>query len=199
VLVLGGGIVGTNAAKVAAGLGARVVIMDINLDRLRYLADVMPANVHTIYSDAHMIRHYLRQADLVIGAVLRPGAKAPLLVRRADLSSMPRGAVVVDVCVDQGGCLETTRPTTHSEPTYQVDGVVHYAVTNIPGAVGRTSTFALANATLPYLRRLAKHGYRKAASLDPGLAAGINLQEGRVTNRAVAETFSLPYEPARLG
>lgn len=198
VVILGGGIVGTNAAKVAAGLGARVILMDVNIDRLRYLDDVMPANVHTIFSDAHMIQHYLREADLVIGAVLKTGAKAPTLVTREYLSTMQRGAVIVDVSVDQGGCFETTRPTTHSEPTYEIDGVVHYCVTNIPGAVGRTSTYALANATLPYLLRLANAGYRKAAAGDPGLAAGINIQEGRVTNQAVAETFDMEFRPARL-
>lgn len=198
VVVLGGGTVGSNAAKVAAGMGARVILMDVNLDRLRYLAEVMPANVQTIYSDAHMIRRYVREADLVIGAVLIPGAKCPMLVPREYLSAMKPGAVVVDVGVDQGGCFETTRPTTHSNPTYVVDGVLHYGVTNMPGAVGRTSTFALTNATLPYALRLANLGYRKAAAGDAGLARGINLQEGYVTNRAVAETFGMAYQPAAL-
>jgi len=198
VVILGGGVVGTNAAKVAAGLGAQVIIMDVNLDRLRYLDDVMSANVHTIFSDAHMIRYYLREADLVIGAVLIPGAKAPMLVPRPYLNMMQPGSVIVDVCVDQGGCCETTRPTTHSDPTYEVDGVVHYGVTNMPGAVGRTSTFALTNATLPYVIRLANEGYKKAAAADSGLAAGINVQEGRVTNQAVAETFGMDFQPAVL-
>jgi alanine dehydrogenase len=198
VVVLGGGIVGTNAAKVAAGLGARVVIMDVNIDRLRYLDDVMPANVHTIYSDPHMIRYYLRSADLVIGAVLIPGAKAPRLIQREHLAAMQRGAVIVDVCVDQGGCCETTRPTTHSDPVYQVDEVVHYAVTNMPGAVGRTSTYALTNATLPYVLRLATEGYRAAAAADVGLADGINVQDGRVTHRLVAQTFGFEFQPAAL-
>lgn len=199
VLVLGGGTVGTNAAKVSAGLGARVILMDVNLERLRYLADVMPANVETIYSDAHMIRRYVREADLVIGAVLIPGAKCPVLVPRDYLSSMKQGAVVVDVGVDQGGCFETTRPTTHSNPTYVVDGVLHYAVANMPGAVGRTSTFALTNATGPYAIRLANLGYKKACAADAGLARGINVQEGRVTNKAVAETFGMEFQPTAIG
>ncbi len=198
VMILGGGIVGSNAAKVAAGMGARVIIMDVNLDQLRYLSDVMPANVQTIYSDRAMIRYYIREADLVIGAVLIPGAKAPMLVPREYLATMKPGSVIVDVGVDQGGCCETTRPTTHSDPVYEVDGVVHYAVANMPGAVGRTSTFALANATLPYAVRLANAGYRKAAGADPGLAEGINIQEGRVTYKAVASTFGMKYQPPEL-
>ena len=198
VLVVGGGIVGTNAARMAAGLGARVVIMDVNVDRLRYLSDVMPANVYTIYSDAHTIRKYLTTADLVIGAVLIPGAKCPILVPRECLATMKSGAVIVDVGVDQGGCCETTRPTTHSNPTYEVDGVLHYCVANMPGAVGRTSTFALSNASLPYAVRLANLGYKKACVADPGLAEGINVQEGKVTYQAVAETFGLKYQPAKL-
>ncbi len=198
VVILGGGVVGTNAAKVAAGLEARVIIMDVNIDRLRYLDDVMPANVHTIYSDAHTIRRYVVEADLVIGAVLIPGAKCPMLIDRAHLKTMKQGAVIVDVGVDQGGCCETTRPTTHSNPTYEVDGVLHYAVTNMPGAVGRTSTFALTNATLSYAIRLANLGYKAAAKADPGLANGINLQEGRVTNQAVADTFGMEHRPADL-
>jgi alanine dehydrogenase len=198
VVILGGGVVGTNAAKVAAGLGARVVIMDINLDRLRYLADVMPANVHTVFSDTDMIHYYVREADLVIGAVLIPGAKSPVLVPRELLTTMKRGAVIVDVGVDQGGCCETTHPTTHSNPIYEVEGVLHYCVTNIPGAVGRTSTFALTNVTLPYARRLAGLGYKRAAAEDPGLALGINIQEGRVSNRAVAETFGMEFQPPDL-
>jgi alanine dehydrogenase len=198
VVILGGGVVGTNAAKVAAGLGARVIIMDVNIDRLRYLADVMPANVHTVFSDRHMIRYYVREADLVIGAVLIPGAKTPILVTHEDVKIMKQGAVIVDVGVDQGGCVETTRPTTHSNPTYEVEGVVHYGVANIPGAVGRTSTFALHNATLPYTLRLANLGYRTAAKADEGLARGINLQGGKVTNQAVASTFGMKFQPAGL-
>src|SRR5688572_23731727 len=197
VVVLGGGIVGTNAAKVAAGLGANVVIMDINLDRLRYLDDVMPANVHTIFSDPQTIRDQVRQADLVVGAVLIPGAKAPRLVTRADLKEMKNGAVIVDVAIDQGGCIETARPTTHQQPTYVVDGVVHYCVTNMPGAVGRTSTIALCNATLPYALKIANKGYEKAAAEDPGFGEGINLVGGRVTNQAVAESLQLKHQPLR--
>ena len=191
VVVLGGGIVGTNAAKVAAGLGANVMLMDINLDRLRYLDDVMPANVHTIFSDIHTIRDQIRQADLVIGAVLIPGAKAPRLVTRQDLVAMKNGSVIVDVAIDQGGCIETSRPTTHKEPTYVVEGVVHYCVTNMPGAVGRTSTIALCNATLPYALKIANKGYAQTAAEDAGFAEGINLVEGKVTYKAVAETFGM--------
>lgn len=190
VVILGAGVVGTNAAKVAAGLGAQVVLMDVNLDRLRYLDDVMPPNVHTIYSDPHTIREQLRLADLVVGAVLIPGAKAPRLVTREHLKMMNNGSVIVDVAIDQGGSVETSRPTTHAQPTYVIDGVVHYCVTNMPGAVGRTSTIALCNATLPYAVKIASRGYVKAAEEDGGLAAGINLVEGRVVNPAVAETLA---------
>ena len=193
VVVLGGGIVGTNAAKVAAGLGANVVLMDINVDRLRYLDDVMPANVTTLYSDAYNIRENLRLADLVIGAVLIPGAKAPRLVTREQLKTMKNGAVIIDVAIDQGGCLETSRPTTHKEPTYIVEGVVHYCVTNMPGAVGRTSTIALCNATLPYAMKIANLGYAKAAAADPGLAEGLNVVDGKVTSAAVAESLGMEY------
>src|SRR4051794_4553870 len=197
VVVLGGGVVGTNAAKVAAGLGANVVIMDVSLDRLRYLDDVMPANVHTIFSDPQTIRDQIRQADLVVGAVLIPGAKAPRLVTRPDLAKMKNGSVIVDVAIDQGGCIETARPTTHQQPTYVVDGVVHYCVTNMPGAVGRTSTIALCNATLPYALKIANKGYEKAAAEDPGFGEGINLVGGRVTNPAVAESLHLQHQPLR--
>jgi alanine dehydrogenase len=197
VLVLGGGIVGTHAARVAAGLGASVALMDVNLDRLRYLSDVMPANVKTIFSDAFNIREYLRHADLIIGAVLIPGAKAPRLVTRADLPEMRNGSVIVDVAIDQGGCVETSRPTTHQNPTFVVDGVVHYCVANMPGAVGRTSTIALCNATLPYALRIADRGYEKAAVEDPGLGDGINLAGGRITNRAVAESLHMQYKPIK--
>jgi len=195
VAILGAGIVGTQAAKVAAGLGANVVLMDINLDRLRYLDDVMPANVKTIFSDPHTVREHLLLADLVIGAVLIPGAKAPRLVTREDLKAMKNGSVIVDVAIDQGGCIETSRPTTHQHPTYVVEGVVHYCVTNMPGAVGRTSTIALCNATLPYARRIANKGYEQAAKEDRGLAEGINLVRGKVTYEAVASSLSLPYHP----
>jgi alanine dehydrogenase len=197
VVVLGGGVVGTNAAKVAAGLGANVIIMDTNLDRLRYLDDVMPANVHTLFSDPATIREQVRQSDLVIGAVLIPGAKAPRLVTRQDLVTMKNGAVIVDVAIDQGGCVETARPTTHAQPTYVVEGVVHYCVTNMPGAVGRTSSIALCNATLPYAVKIASKGYEKAAADDPGLGEGINMVGGRVTNAAVAESLHLQHQPLR--
>ena len=195
VVVLGAGIVGTNAAKVAAGLGADVVLMDVNLERLRYLDDVMPANVDTIYSDLHTVRDHCMAADLVIGAVLIPGAKAPRLVTRELLGQMQNGAVAVDVAIDQGGCFETSRPTTHHDPTYIVDGVVHYCVTNMPGAVGRTSTIALCNATLPYVLTLADKGYQKAAADDAGFAEGVNAVGGDVTNPAVAASLELPYRP----
>jgi len=195
VLVLGGGIVGTCAAKLAAGFGASVVIMDIDLYRLRYLDDVMPANVSTVYSTPEAIRRHLAEADLVIGAVLIPGARCPMLVPREYLKLMKPGAVIVDVGVDQGGCCETTRPTTHDSPTYVVDGVVHYGVANMPGAVGRTSTIGLTNATIPYLVKLANLGFERAAAADPGLAEGINLAYGKITSRPVAEAFNLPYEP----
>ncbi len=195
VLIIGGGVVGTNAAKVAAGLGARVVIMDVNIDRLRYLDDVMPANVSTVFSDRHTIKRHLAAADLVVGAVLIPGARCPVLVSREDLKLMKPHAVIVDVGVDQGGCCETIKPTTHDEPTYIVEDVVHYGVANMPGAVGRTSTFALTNATLPYLLQLADKGYADAARNDPGLANGINMEGGRVTNQPVADYYDLAYEP----
>jgi alanine dehydrogenase len=192
VVILGGGVVGANAAKVAAGLGANVTILDINLDRLRYLDDVMPRNVTTLYSDRHNIRSSLVRADLVIGAVLIPGAKAPYLVRREDLKRMPPRSVIIDVAIDQGGCVETSRPTTHSHPTYMEDEVVHYCVTNMPGAVGRTSTYALTNVTLPYVLQLAKKGFATAIQNNPGLAQGVNIHQGKITNAAVAETFGLP-------
>lgn len=195
VLILGGGVVGTNAAKVAAGLGANVTIMDINIDRLRYLDDVMPANVHTLYSERVALRKLLATADLVVGAVLIPGAVCPKLITREMLSLMQHGAVIVDVAVDQGGCCETIRPTTHESPTEIVDNIVHYGVTNMPGAVGRTSTFALTNATLPYALKLADLGYAEACKRNSGLEGGINVERGRVTNRAVAEAFDFEYVP----
>ena len=197
VVVLGGGVVGTNAAKVAAGLGANVVIMDIDLVRLRYLDDVMPANVHTVFSDPHTVRDHLLQADLVVGAVLIPGAKAPRLVSKADLKQMQNGAVIVDVAIDQGGCIETARPTTHQQPTYVVDGVVHYCVTNMPGAVARTSTFALSSATSPFVLDLASKGLRRALADDAHFAAGLNVYDGMVTHAAVAEALGRPYVPVR--
>ena len=189
VLILGGGVVGANAAKVAAGLGANVILMDVNVDRLRYIDDVMPPNVTTLYSDRHNILECLSRTDLLIGAVLIPGAKAPFLVLREDLRRMPRRAVVIDVAIDQGGCLETSRPTTHSKPTYIEEDVVHYCVTNMPGAVGRTSTYALTNVTLPYVMQLANKGFERAVSENPALAQGVNIRQGKVTNPAVAATF----------
>lgn len=195
VIILGAGVVGTNAAKVAAGLGAHVILMDVNLDRLRYLSDVMPANVTLLFSDPALIAHHLPEADLVVGAVLIPGARCPVLIRREHLKTMKSGAVIVDVGVDQGGCCETIRPTTHDDPTYIVDDVVHYGVANMPGAVGRTSTFALTNATLPYTLRIAGAGYEAACKADPGLAAGVDIHKGVLTNKDVAETFGLEYRP----
>jgi alanine dehydrogenase len=194
VLILGGGVVGTNAAKMAAGMGAHVTIVDLSLERLRYLADVMPANVDLVYSDRHTILSQLAAADLVVGGVLVPGAKAPKLVRRDDLKVMQKGAVIVDVAVDQGGCVETIKPTTHEAPTYIIDGVVHYGVANMPGAVPRTSTLALTNATLGYARRLAKHGWRAACKADRALALGLNVIEGKVVYPGVAEAFGLPLQ-----
>src|SRR5919201_3505332 len=176
VVILGGGVVGANAAKVAAGLGANVTILDINLDRLRYLDDVMPPNVTSVFSNRHNILDCISQADLVIGAILIPGAKAPNLVNRADLKRMPSRAVIIDVSIDQGGCVETSRPTTHSKPTYIVDDVVHYCVTNMPGAVGRTSTYALTNVTLPYAVQLANKGLDAAVRENAALAQGVNIR-----------------------
>jgi len=196
VVIFGGGIVGANAAKVAAGLGANVFILDINLDRLRYLDDVMPPNVTTLFSERHNIRDALSLADLVIGAVLIPGARAPRLVSRADLKRMRARSVIIDVAIDQGGCVETARPTTHSHPTYIVDDIVHYCVTNMPGAVGRTSTYALTNATMPYSLQLANKGADRAAAENIALREGINVRQGRVTNPAVAETFG--FELTRI-
>ncbi|MCI0459827.1 MAG: alanine dehydrogenase, partial [Gemmataceae bacterium] len=196
VVILGGGIVGANAAKVAAGLGANVTILDINLERLRYLDDVMPRNVTTLFSDRHNILDSLSRADLLIGAVLIPGARAPYLVRRDDIQRLPPRAVIIDVAIDQGGCVETSRPTTHSMPTYIVDDVVHYCVTNMPGAVGRTSTYALTNVTLPYVLQLAKKGLDRAVRENPGLGQGVNIRQGKVTNPAVAATFGLECVPA---
>ncbi|HET6429122.1 MAG TPA: alanine dehydrogenase [Phycisphaerae bacterium] len=196
VVILGGGVVGTQAARVAAGMGADVHIFDIRLDRLRYLDDVMPANVHTVMSEPASIRAAIACADLVIGAVLIPGGRTPLLVRREDLKNMKRGAVIVDVGVDQGGCVETTRPTTHHDPTYEVDGVLHYCVANMPGAVPRTSTQALTNATGPYALQLANLGWREAARADPGLARGVSMVQGRLTCPGTAEAHGM--ELARL-
>ncbi|MBN9120045.1 MAG: alanine dehydrogenase [Planctomycetes bacterium] len=193
VSVIGAGVVGANAARVAAGLGANVFILDVNLDRLRYIDDVMPQNVTTVFSNRLNILDCLRQSDLVIGAVLIPGAKAPHLVRRDDLKVMQPRAVVIDVAIDQGGCFETSKPTTHAQPTYIVDDIVHYCVTNMPGAVGRTSTYALTNVTLPYALQLANKGPERATKENPALLAGVNIKAGKVTNQPVAETFGLEY------
>jgi alanine dehydrogenase len=195
ITIIGGGVVGTNAAKIAAGFQADVAILDINMDRLRYLDDIMPANVNVLYSDKHTIREQLQKADLVIGAVLIPGAKAPNLVYREDLKFMKHGSVIVDVAVDQGGCVETTRPTSHANPIYVEEGVVHYAVTNMPGAVGRTSTFALCNVTLPWAVKLANLGAVEAAKCEIPVRDAINIHAGKVTNQPVAETFHMKYEP----
>jgi alanine dehydrogenase len=192
ITILGGGVVGANAAKIAAGFNADIAILDINMDRLRYLDDVMPPNVNCLFSDRHTVREQLARADLVIGAVLIPGAKAPRLVERDDLKRMKPGSVIIDVAIDQGGCIATSRPTSHSDPTYLVDDVVHYCVTNMPGAVGRTSTFALCNVTLPWVIELAQRGVEAAANSLKPIARAINMHAGEVTNRAVAETFNLP-------
>jgi alanine dehydrogenase len=191
VLIIGGGVVGTNAAKMAAGLGAHVTLLDVSLDRLRYLSDVLPPNVDLLYSNRHNILDQLKKADLVIGAVLLPGAKAPNLVKRADLKLMKPGSVIVDVAVDQGGCIETIKPTTHENPTYVVDGIIHYGVANMPGGVPRTSTLALTNATFPYAKKLAKLGWKDACRKDPSLALGLNVVEGKVVYPGVAEAFNL--------
>ncbi|MCH7689215.1 MAG: alanine dehydrogenase [Planctomycetes bacterium] len=193
IVILGGGVVGKNAAHIAAGFQASVVILDINVDRLRYLEDIMPANVNTLFSDRHNIREQLQLADLVIGAVLIPGARAPHLVVADDLKLMKPGSVIIDVAIDQGGATETSRPTTHSEPTYIVDDVVHYCVTNMPGAVGRTSTYALCNVTFPYVLTIAGQGLKAACARNPGLVKAVNMSGGRITNHAVADTFGLEF------
>jgi len=192
VAILGGGVVGANAAKMAAGLGADVTILDINLERLRYLDDVMPKNVKTLMSNTHNIREQVREADLLIGAVLRPGARAPMLVSRKLVKQMKRGAVIVDVAIDQGGCIETSRPTNHDHPTYLVNGVVHYCVTNMPGAVARTSTSALTNATFPYALEIAQKGFGRAAQENPALAAGLNIARKRVLYPDLAAQYRMP-------
>ena len=194
VVILGGGIVGINAAKMAAGMGAKVTILDLSLERLRYLSDVMPPNVFLIYSNRQNILEEISNADLVVGAVLIPGAKAPKLIRREDLKTMPDGCVIVDVAIDQGGCVETIHATTHENPTYVVDGVIHYGVANMPGGVPRTSTLALTNATLPYALQLANKGWKQALRDNPALLKGLNVTEGHVTYPGVAEAFGLKFE-----
>jgi alanine dehydrogenase len=193
VLILGGGIVGTEAAKMAAGLGADVTIMDVSLRRLRYLDDIMPANVKTMMSNDYNIRAQVRVSDVIVGAVLIPGAKAPYLITKDMLKTMNPGTVLIDVAVDQGGCIETTVPTTHDHPTYVIDEVIHYTVANMPGAVPRTSTIALTNATLPYAMDLAAKGWKVACSEDKALRKGLNIVNGKVVYKGVAEAFGLPY------
>jgi len=197
VVILGGGVVGINAAKIAAGMGAQVTILDTSLERLRYLSDVMPANVQLIFSNRHNILDQIATADLVVGGVLIPGAVAPKLVRKGDLKTMRPGSVIVDVAIDQGGCVETIHATTHENPTYVVDDVIHYGVANMPGGVPRTSTLALTNATLPYALRLANKGWKKALAESPALLKGLNVVDGKVTYRGVAEAFGMEFhEPA---
>ncbi len=193
VLIIGGGVVGTQAAKMAAGLGADVTVMDIDLHRLRYLADILPKNVRLIMSNRYNIADEIKDSDLIVGAVLIPGAKAPHLITRPMLKSMRKGTVLVDVAVDQGGCIETCMPTTHANPIYEVDGIVHYCVANMPGAVPVTSTVALTNATMPYVVKLAEMGWKVACRQDPSLKKGLNIVDGKVVYKAVAEAFDLPY------
>ncbi|HYQ86327.1 MAG TPA: alanine dehydrogenase [Bacteroidota bacterium] len=195
VVIIGGGVVGTNAAKIAAGLGAKVTILDSNLYRLRYLEDVMPKNVVTVMSHPYNILTAIRKADLLIGAVLIPGARAPHLVTRAMLKEMKPGSVIIDVSVDQGGCVETCKPTTHENPTYVIDGIVHYCVANMPGAVPFTSTLALTNATLPYATEIATKGFAKAVATNKEIRWGVNIVAGKITYKRVADAFGLPFEP----
>ncbi|NDY71902.1 alanine dehydrogenase [Desulfobacter hydrogenophilus] len=195
VMVIGGGVVGTNAAKMACGLGAKVYLLDMNLNRLRYLSDVMPANCFTLMSNPATIRKLIKKADVVIGAVLIPGAKAPKLVTRDMLKTMKNGSVLVDVAIDQGGCFETSKATTHGNPTFIIDGVVHYCVANMPGAVAKTSTLALTNATLPYALQIANQGWKKAMQDNKEIKLGANIIEGKVTYKAVAVAFGLIYTP----
>jgi len=198
VVILGGGVVGTNAAKMACGLGADVIIFDKNLERLRYLSDIMPANCKFLMSNPMSISEEIKTADLVIGAVLVAGAKAPMLITREMISTMKKGSVMVDVAIDQGGCFETSRPTTHLEPTFLVDGVIQYCVANMPGAVARTSTFALTNATLPYAQVIADKGWKKALTDDPALFKGLNVCDGKIVYAPIAEAFDMEYYPMQL-
>lgn len=193
VVIIGGGVVGTNAAKVAAGLGAQVTILDININRLRYLDDIMPKNVITLMSNAQNIRENIRHADLLIGAVLIEGARAPCIVTKEMVQTMKPGAVIIDVAIDQGGCVETSKPTTHSNPVYKEYDIIHYCVTNIPGAVACTSTRALTNVTLPYALEIADMGYERAGRENPAIGGGINMVKGRLTNKAVADAFGMAY------
>ena len=195
VVIIGGGIVGTNAAKMACGLGAKVYILDMNLERLRYLSDVMPSNCFLLMSKPTTVRRLIKEADVVVGAVLIPGAKAPRLITRKMLKTMKKGAVLVDVAIDQGGCFETSKATTHGEPIYEVEGVVHYCVANMPGAVPKTSTLALTNATLPYAVEIANNGWKKAMQQNPEIKYGANVVKGKVTYAGVAEAFGLEFTP----
>ncbi len=195
VLVIGGGVVGVNAAKMACGLGAKVTILDTSLDKLRYLSDIMPKNCFPLMSSPAAVRDLITRADVVIGAVLLPGAKAPKLISREMLGTMKKGAVLVDVAIDQGGCFETSRPTTHKDPVYTVDGIVHYCVSNMPGAVAKTSTMALTNATLPYALQIANLGWRQSMTKNREIAKGANVIAGKITYRSVAETFGMNYTP----
>ena len=193
VVIIGAGVSGVNAAKVAAGAGAIVTILDINADKLRYIDDTLPPNVRTLMSNDHTIRDAIKNADLVVGAVLVTGDKAPVLVTRDMLKTMKQGAVIVDISIDQGGCVETSRPTTHEKPTFVEEGIVHYCVSNMPGAVPRTSSYALANATFPYLFQIAEKGYAKAARENSALAHGVNMVEGKITSAEIAHLFGLQY------
>ena len=195
VVIVGGGVVGTNAAQMALGAGAAVTILDKSAERMRYLSEVLHGNLYTVMSNRQNLAHAVSYADLLVGAVLIPGAKAPKLVSEEMIRSMRPGSVVVDVAIDQGGCIETARPTSHSDPTYEVGGVIHYCVTNMPGAVPRTSTYALSNVTLPYALRLANQGFVGAVREDPALARGVNVHDGKITYEAVAAAFGLPYTP----
>jgi alanine dehydrogenase len=195
VVIIGGGIVGVNAAKMACGLGAKVYLLDMNLDRLRYLSDVMPSNCFLLMSSPATVRDLVKRADVVVGAVLIPGAKAPKLVTREMLKTMKKGAVLVDVAIDQGGCFETSKATTHSDPIYTVEGVVHYCVANMPGAVAKTSTLALTNATLPYALEIANKGWMKAMQENKEIRLGANVVNGLVTYKNVADAFDLTYTP----
>ncbi len=198
VLIIGAGVVGVNAAKIAAGYGADVTIMDISLPRLRYLDDTLPANVKTMFSSEENIRKELPHTDMVIGAVLKPGGKAPHVITREMLSLLTKGSVLVDVAIDQGGCFETSKPTSHDNPVYTVDGILHYCVANIPGAVPYTSTTGLSNATLPYVMMLADKGWHKACADNESLAKGVNMVDGKITYKAVADAFALAYSPLIL-
>jgi len=195
VVVIGGGVVGTHAAKMACGLGAKVYVLDMSLDRLRYLSDVMPANCFLLFATPATLRDLITRADVVVGAVLVPGAKAPKLLTREMLKTMKKGSVIVDVAIDQGGCFETSKPTTHTDPIFTVEGVVHYCVANMPGAVARTSTLALTNATLPYALQIANKGWHRAMKENPEIKVGANVIKGKVTFKGVSDAFGLEYVP----